>query len=368
MRVVAAKEQLLNAVQIVQRAVSVRNPLPILSGIRFEAVENKIFLTATDLDMGIRCSFAAEVIEPGAAVLPAKYVSELVRRLPDVPVLLSAEPINGSVTIQYGQSETSINGYPAEEFPDFPIPSGDLTFDLPVEVLKGIVKQVVFAAANNENRPVFNGVLFELHDGSLQVIATDTYRLAWRRLPLENCEKIDINIIIPGKTLIELVKIIEPEKIVNITVTENQILFRADDTCLISRLIDGQFPNYKQVIPQTHLTKVRLKTKELAEATERASLLTKDGSPIVKMSLEQNTLIVSVNTEVGRVHEEIPVFQEGEPFEVAFNARYLGDVLKAMGSEEIIMELTGPLSPGVLRPVDDQEYLSLLLPVRLRGV
>lgn len=368
MRVIATKEQLVNAVQIVQRAVSVRNPLPILSGIRFEAVENKIFLTATDLDMGIRCSFAAEVIEPGAAVLPARYVSELVRRLPDVPVFLSAETTTGSVTIQYGQSETSINGYPAEEFPDFPLPNGDLTFDLPVEVLKGVVKQVVFAVANNENRPVFNGVLFELKDGNLQVIATDTYRLAWRRLPLENCEKIDINIIIPGKTLIELVKIIEPEKIVNITVTENQILFRADDTCLISRLIDGQFPNYKQVIPNNYLTRIRLKTKELAEATERASLLTKDGSPIVKMSLEQNKLVVSVNTEVGRVHEEIPVFQEGEPFQVAFNARYLGDVLKAMGSEEISMELTGPLSPGVLRPVDDKEYLSLLLPVRLREV
>lgn len=367
MRVVASKEPLLNAVQIVQRAVSARNPLPILSGIRFEATENKIFLTATDLDMGIRCSFAAEVIEPGAAVLPARYVSELVRRLPDVPVILNADQLTGSVTIQYGQSETSINGYPAEEFPDFPLPSGNLTFDLPVEILKGVVRQVVFAAANNENRPVFNGVLFELHDGNLQVIATDTYRLAWRRLPLENCEGIDINIIIPGKTLTELVKIIEPEKIVNITVTENQILFRADDTCLISRLIDGQFPNYKQVIPQTHLTRVRLKTKELAEATERASLLTKDGSPIVKMSLEQNTLVVSVNTEAGRVHEEIPVFQEGETFQVAFNARYLGDVLKAMGSEEIIMELTGPLSPGVLRPVDDKEYLSLLLPVRLRG-
>jgi DNA polymerase-3 subunit beta len=316
--------------------------------------------------MGIRCSFEAEVIEPGAAVLPARYISELVRRLPDVPVLLSSEPLTGSVTIQYGQSETSINGYPAEEFPDFPLPSGDITFDLPVEVLKSIVRQVVFAVANNENRPVFNGVLFELKDGKLEVVATDTYRLAWRSLSLENCKRNNINIIIPGKTLTELVKIIEPEKTVNITVTENQILFRADDTCLISRLIDGKFPNYKQVIPQNYLTMVRLKTKELAESTERASLLTKEGSPIVKMSLEQNTLVVSVNTEAGRVHEEIPVFYEGEPFQVAFNARYLGDVLKAVGSEEIIMELTGPLSPGIFRPVDDQKYLSLLLPVRLR--
>jgi DNA polymerase-3 subunit beta len=368
MKVVAAKEQLLNAVQIVQRAVTIRSPLPILSGIKFEAVDNKIFLTATDLDMGIRCSFTTEVIEPGAAVIPARYISELVRRLPDIPILLSAEPVSGAVTIQYGQSETSINGFPAEEFPDFPIPSGDLTFDLPVEVLREMVRQVAFATANNENRPVFNGVLFELDDGNLQVVATDTYRLAWRKLILQNSGNINLNIIIPGKTLTELVKIIEPEKVVNITVTENQILFKADDICLVSRLIDGQFPNYKQVIPQEYHTRIRFKTKELAEATERASLLTKDSSPVVKMSLEENTLVVSVNTEAGRVHEEIPVFQEGEPFQVAFNARYLGDGLKAMGSEEIIMELTGPLSPGVLKPVDNQDYLSLLLPVRLRGV
>ncbi|MGI6492485.1 MAG: DNA polymerase III subunit beta [Pelotomaculum sp.] len=367
MKVVTAREQLLNAVQIVQRAVSVRNPMPILAGIRLEAVEDKIFLTATDLDMGIRCSFGAEVIEPGACVLPARYISELVRRLPDLPVLINAEQDSSSVTIQYGQSETSINGYPAEEFPDFPIPTSPLVFDLPIEVLRGIVRQVVFAAANNENRPVFNGVFFELVDGNLQVIATDTYRLAWRKLALENYEQA-LNIIIPAKTLTELIKIIEPEKTVNITVTPNQILFKTEDTWLISRLIEGQFPNYKQVIPQEYYTRVRLKTRELVEATERASLLTDDNLPIIKISLEQNILVVSVNNEAGRVYEEIPVFQEGESFQVAFNARYLNDALKAVGSEEIHLEFTGPLSPGVIKPVGDQDYLSLLLPVRLRGV
>jgi len=367
MKVVTAREQLLNAVQIVQRAVSVRNPMPILAGIKLEAIDGRIFLTATDLDMGIRCSFEAEITEPGACVLPARYISELVRRLPaDLPVLINAEEGSSSVTIQYGQSETSINGYPAEEFPDFPIPTSPLVFDLPIEVLRSIVRQVVFAAANNENRPVFTGVLFELADGNLQVIATDTYRLAWRRLSLENYEQ-TLNIIIPAKTLTELIKIIEPEKTVNITVTPTQILFKTEDTWLISRLIEGQFPNYRQVIPQEYYTRVRLKTRDLAEATERASLLADDNSPVIKISLDQNILVVSVNNEAGRVHEEIPVFHEGESFQVAFNARYLNEALKAVGSEEINLEFTGPLSPGVIKPVGDQDYLSLLLPVRLRG-
>lgn len=367
MKVVSSKENLLYAVQVVQRAVSVKNPLPILAGIKFEADNDRIFLTATDLDIGIRCSFLAEVLEAGTAVLPAKYIIELIRRLPDVPIFIESDPLKGSVTVKYGQSEAIINGYPAEEFPDFPLPESEVNFCISADTLKEVIRQVVFAAATDESRPVFTGVLFEIQEGQLQVVATDTHRLAWRKVSLENCDNLDINLIIPGKTLNELVKIIPgPEKTINVTVTENQVLFNTEDASLISRLIGGQFPNYRQVIPPKHITRIRLKTRDLAEAAERASLLTREGSSIIKLNVNDSTMVISVNTEAGRVREELSVYQEGEPLQFAFNARYLGDVLKVVGSEEINMEFTGPLSPGILKPVGDQEYLSLLLPVRLR--
>lgn len=369
MRFVSNKENLAYAIQVVQRAVSLKNPLPILSGIKFETEDDRVSLTATDLEIGIRCSVPAEVLEHGVAVLPAKYIGELVRRLPDFPVILDLDQNTGSVTVKYGQSEASINGFPAEEFPEFPMPESEINFAVPEDVLKEVIRQVVFAAGTDENRPVFTGVLFEINGGYAQAVATDTHRLAWRRFPLDNSEDFDISFIVPGKTLNELSKIIgEADKAVKVTVAKTQVLFVTEDTCLISRLIDGQFPNYKNVIPREHIAKVRLKTRDLADATERASLLTKEGSPVVKLNLDGNSLVVSVNTEAGRVREELPVYLEGEPVQVAFNARYLSDVLKVVGSDEITIEFTGPLSPGIIRPAGDgdKDYFSLVLPVRLR--
>ncbi|HHU86720.1 MAG: DNA polymerase III subunit beta [Pelotomaculaceae bacterium] len=366
MKILTNKEILNNAVQLVQRAVSIKNPLPILAGIKFETRENQVILTATDLDIGIRCSFPAEVIVQGTTVLPAKYICELFRRLPELPIFIEADAATGSVTIQYGQSETRINGYPPEEFPELPLPEGINSFTLPGELLKEIIRQVVFATGNDENRPVFMGVLFEINGSELQVVATDTYRLAWRKVIIENCEETAINLIIPGKTLNELLKIIGINEQIEVTVTKNQILFVAGNVWLISRLIEGNFPKYKQVIPQNHILKVRLKTRDLLDATERASLLAQVKSPVIKLNISENKIIVSSYSEAGRVHEELDVYQEGETLQIAFNAQYLGDVLKVIGSEEIIIELTGPLSPGIIKPVGDNEYLSLLLPVRLR--
>lgn len=361
------KENLLNSVQVVQRAVSIKNPLPILGGIKFETENDRVVLSATDLEMGIRCSFPAEVMETGSAVLPAKVISELIRRLPDIPVFLKSDPLTGSVTVQYGESEASINGYPVEEFPDFPLPESGVKIFLSGNILRDMVKQVVFAAATDENRPIFTGVLLEVNNGEVNVVATDTHRLAWRKISLESCKDLNINLIVPGKTLNELTKIIgSPEQNIEITVTENQVLFNTGDICLISRLIGGQFPNYRQVIPMEYISRIRVKTKDLAEATERAALLTREGSPIIKLSISDNTLVVSVNTEAGRVREEISIYQEGEPLQFAFNARYLSDALKVIGSDDVNIDFTGPLSPGIIRPVSDADYLSLLLPVRLR--
>ena len=361
------KEELLNAVQVVQRAVSLKNPLPILSGIKFEAEEGNVVISATDLELGISYSFPAEVIEQGKAVLPAKVITELVRRFPDVTIFFKSDPLNGSVTVKYGQSEANINGYPVEEFPELPLPVGDTKFSIPGEILKEVISQVLFATARDENRPLYTGVLFEISNGEVNIVATDTHRLAWRKILLDNIGELNINLIIPGKTLNELIKVAGlSDQPLEITVAENQVIFKTENVYLVSRLIGGNFPNYRQVIPNDYVTRTRLKARDLAEASERAALLAREGAPVIKINIGDNILVVSVNTEAGRVREEISVFQEGEDLRFAFNARYLSDALKAIGTEEVILEFTGPLSPVIIKPVGEMEYLSLLLPVRLR--
>jgi len=367
MRLTSSKEDLLSAVQTVQRAVSPKSPLPILSGIKFETKDDLLIIAATDLEIGIRCFTKASIIEQGSAVLPARYIFELIRRLPDIPIFLDSDPLTGSMTIKYGDSETSINGFPVEEFPEIPLPENGINFEIPENIFKEAIKQIIFAVGTDENRPVFTGALLEIKDGQMQMVATDTHRLAWRKLDFENCGNIDINVIIPGKTLNELSKIIgKPEKSVRVTVTENQVLFATEDICFISRLINGKYPPYHQVIPQELVSRVRLKTRELLEATERAALLATEGSSVIKLHLRDNVLVMSASTTAGRVYEEIPAYQEGEPIHVAFNVCYLNDLLRVIGNDEIDIEFAGPLSPGIVRPVGEEGYFSLILPVRVR--
>lgn len=359
--------ELASAIQVVQRAVSPKNPQPILSGIKFDTGDNLVLLTATDLELSIRCTVPAEVIESGKAVLPARYIGELVRRLPDLPVFFILDQDTGSVHVQYGQSEAVINGFPAEEFPEFPLPKNEIRISLPEDILKELIRQVIFAVDDDENRPVFNGVYFEIDGTSVHAVATDMHRLARRSFSLQIDTETDINFIVPGKTLNELAKIIGGSgRTLEVAVSQNQIFFSTRETCLFSRLINGRFPSYQHIIPRESVASARLKTRDLTEAVERASLLARDSSPSVRLNLQDNVMIVSANTEAGRLREELPVYHVGEPVQIAFNARYLSDVLKVVGSEEIIIEFTGPLSPGVIRPVEDVDYFSLILPVRLK--
>jgi len=367
MNLTSNKEDLLFAVQTVQRAISLKSPLPILSGIKFEAEDDLLIVTATDLEIGIRCSIKASIIEKGSAVLPAKYIFELIKRLPDIPIFFNSDSLTGSVTIKYGESETSINGFPVEEFPEMPLPASGAIFEIRENIFREAIRQIIFAVGTDENRPVFTGALLEIKNGKMQMVATDTHRLAWRELDLESCGNIDISVIIPGKTLNELSKIIgKPDKSVRVTVTENQILFATEDICFISRLINGKFPPYRQVIPQELVSRVRLKTRELSEATERAALLATEGSSVIKLHLQDKVLVLSASTVAGRVYEEIPAYQEGEPIKVAFNSRYLSELLRVIGNDEIDIKFAGPLSPGIVLPVGEEGYFSLILPVRIR--
>lgn len=363
MKIICTRQNLIQGVTTAQRAVSTKNPLPVLSGILLTAANNKLELKGTDLEMGIQCIIPCTVQEEGSIVLPAKYLGEIVRRLPDTPIQIETqEGINA--IIRYGQSEITINGFHAEEFPSFPNPQGRNTLVIPEEELKEYLRQILFATSPDENRPIFTGVLLEVSDNKIKLVATDTHRLALKEINVSS-DLQDINVIVPGKTLNELARVIgAADKEVTISMGDNQVIFGMEDTLFISRLIDGQFPNYRQVIPQGYKTRIRVKTKELLEAVERASLLARVGTQIIRLSIEEDKVIITANTEVGRIHEEVQVYLQGDAMQIAFNAVYLIDALRAIGSDDIYLDLSGPLSPGILRPVEGDDYLSLVLPVR----
>lgn len=367
MKIICSKENLLYGVQTVQRAVSNKNPLPILSGIHLKTEGNNLKFTATDLEIGIECLVPVTVVEEGSVVIPAKYIIDIARKLPDTKIEITLNKENNLTTIKYGQSEFNIVGINGEDFPVLPTLESDFNYSLSVDLFKNMIRQVVFATSTDDNRPIFTGALLEIEEDNIILVGTDTHRLAYRKGKINNEELYNqASVVIPGRTLNEVSKLAyENEDKVIITITENQILFKLKDICIISRLIDGHYPNYKQVIPNDFNSKLRVKTKDLLDSVERAALLAKEGSNIVKININENKLIINLNSpDVGRIHEEINIFKNGEDNQIAFNSKYIIDVLKVIDSEEIYLEMNGSLSPGVITPVDNDNYLYLILPVR----
>lgn len=366
MKIICTKSDLVYGVHTVQRAVSTKNTMPILDGILIEANNDKIIFKATNLEIGIICSINAETIETGSIVLPSRYFGELVKKLPDIPIHIETNE-NHTANITYGESSTSINGYDPEEFPVLPHISSNKLIKIPGDLFKNMVKQVVIAISRDEARPIFTGILTDIGTNGVKLIGTDTHRLAYRSNTIQT--KLEMKEIIPGKTLAEVSKLIENEEPVSISFDQNQVLFQTENISIISRIINGQFPDYNQVIPSNYTTNVRIDTKAFLQALERASLLVRENSQdkanVIKLSISGNHLTINSNApDVGKLHEKIPAFIEGEDIKISFNSRYLLDVLKVIEDEEIYLQLTGSLSPGIIKPVNQDNYLHLILPIR----
>ena len=370
MKFLVDQSQLLSGLQIVQRAISSRSTLPILSGIYLSCEPGILRLRATDLEIGIECTIPVQTEEEGETVLPSRYFVEIIKKLPEIPITIEKNE-NNIVKIYYGTSEVALNAFMAEEFPPLPQIEGIHTLRVNADLLINAIKQVTYAASNDASRPIFTGVLIEVeNDNVMKFIATDTHRLAYREIILANSNLDAFSVIVPSRTLDEIGKIFKQEDtVLEISITENQILFKVDSTMLISRLIEGQFPNYQQVIPKNYSSRVRILTKDLLNSAERASLLARDEfktrSNVIKLNILGNNLtITSKSAEVGNIHEEIPIYLEGDAAEIAFNARYLIDVLRIVDQEEIYLDLTGSLSPGIIRPAESEHALFLVLPIR----
>ncbi|WP_449354781.1 DNA polymerase III subunit beta [Virgibacillus natechei] len=375
MKFIIRRDQLIASVQDVMKAISSRTVIPILTGIKIDAKKHGITLTGSDSDISIESYIPAEqdekvnieVVEEGSIVLQSKYFPDIVRKLPEKNVEIESNDLK--LTIRSGKAEFNLNGQDAEEYPQLPALQTDESFEMPTDLLKSLTKQTVFAVSTMETRPILTGVHIKLNNNTLTFTATDSHRLASREIPVNETSVEFSNIVVPGKSLTELNKILgdTPEP-VEISVTNNQILFRTKHLKFMSRLLDGNYPQTSRLIPDQSKTVLYVKTKELLNTIDRASLLAKEErNNVVKLTTAGNHLveITSNSPEVGTVAEEINVQSiEGEELKISFSSKYMIDALKAIEYDDVKIEFTGAMRPFIIRPANEDPILQLILPVR----
>lgn len=367
MKIICQKQDLTEAISTASKAVSSKSSLPALEGLLIRA-EAEITITGYDLEMGIRCGAVGTIEEQGAIVLPARTFGEIIRKLPDDLITLSVDD-SGKADITCGMTEFAIIGTPAEEFPDLPEVIGDKRLTLPQNVLKSMIRQTVFAVSSNENKPIITGCLFDVLSDELKVVAVDGFRLALRKEKLLESVAENFSFVVPGKTLLEVARVLSDTDLpVSLSVTRKQILFELENIVLVSRLLEGEFMNYENAIPKEAKLHITADTRRFTEAVERTALLISERlkSP-VRLNFEMDTIRLSCATPLGRAQDEFPVKSEGETLEMGFNNRFLLDALKNCECEQIKIAINTPLLPMVITPIEGDEFLFLVLPVRLRA-
>lgn len=357
------KTDLVNAVSTVQKAVSSKSTLPILEGILFNASQGAITLLGTDMEVGIKTRMDGKIKQEGSIVLSAKLIAEIARKLPDGEVHFEKSPKN-SAKITCRQAEFNIQGEAGEDFPKMPEVDGTPSAVIPRELFRSLIKETVFCVAKSENIPVLTGELLELENGEMKLVALDGYRLAMRKGKIN--QDIHIKEIIPERTMMELYRLLSmKEEDLTISTTKNQALFTIGETIMVSNLLQGEYINYKQIIPENSNTRVKANTLELLASCERASLMARDGkNNLIKMHFHENGLDIQSNSDMGNLNENLPVEITGDPLKIAFNCNYFIDALKAISEEEVVLEFTTAVSPCVIRPVDGDYFIYLILPVR----
>jgi DNA polymerase III, beta subunit len=367
MKIFCPKDDLHRAVQTVQKAVATKTPLPILTGIYLSAQNGEIQLQATDYEVGISCTVPATVEEPGEIVLSGRYFQEMVRRLPGETVEIASSKEDRTIKITSQNSQFNLLSLPAEEFPVLKPISRENSFSVQDAILRELIKKTVFASANDEARPIFTGALLEVDGEEIRMVATNTHRLAIKKAKLAAGSG-QVKMIIPSKILNELARLLTTEEPNDVFLSwhKNQVGIIFDDVYIISRLIEGQFPDYNKVIPPSFATTVKLNTEQFLDAVERVSLLARDGEyNVVKFFFKDGAVIISSNNpDVGKAREIIDASTDGNEVEIAFNAKYVTDILKNIDSEELVFSLNTPLSPAGIKPVGDDNYTYIITPVR----
>jgi len=364
MKIKVGKGDIFKALQIAQSAINPRAGLPILSNLLIEAKNDKIKIVGTDLDIGIISFSKADVETAGSITLPAKKFYDIIRELPEEIITITAKK-NNIVTIECGTTIFKIMGLPKEEYPKLPEFPDARYISIPQKALKNMLCMTAFAISRDETRYILNGVLFLIKEDSMSLVATDGRRLSLIKKELKVPKGLATKFIVPTKTVIELAKTLEDtDAEAKITYTQNQVLFNLGEAIIISRLIEGEYPNYEQVIPKDAKDRLTIDREKLLMATKRASLLTTQDSLAVRLDINKDRIVVSKSTpDVGESKEELQAQYSGSNLSIGFNPAYLIDVLKNINIETIAIELFGPDKPGVIRLGD--EYTYVLLPMQL---
>lgn len=360
------QQELLRRLQMVERAVPTRDTMPILTGIYLEIIADQLVLRATDLELGIETQMSVTASDNGSFVLEAKYLIPLVRRLPPGDVTFQVQTERHSVEITAGSGNFHIHLLPADDYPSLPTVEGHTTVQVPAGVLHALIRQTAYAAIKDQSRSVLTGVLIECSEGELRFVATDTSRLSFNRYRVDSSGS--FRAIAPARTLIELTRLlpVDLEALVRITIADNQILFASDEARLISRLLEGKYPEYQRVIPADSEAKLTVSRSDLLAALERASLMAKKGPAVVTFDVKEGILnMTSQDAEIGVFRESLSVDQAGADVKAAFQARFFIDMLRTVEDDTIQIGITSGLNPTVIRPQGNQDYVYVVMPIRV---
>lgn len=375
MKFTIQRDYFLNQLNDTLKAISPRTTLPILTGIKIDATDKGIILTGSDSEISIEITInqnidgekIVDIEEKGSVVLPGRFFVDIVKKLP-------GKTVNSSTNDQFktlitsGHSEFNVSGLDPDQYPLLPQVSEEDAIKLPIKVLKNIIAQTNFAVSTSETRPVLTGVNWLIQNNELICTATDSHRLALRKLKLEDEEIDDKNVIIPGKALSELNKIVsDSEEDINIFFASNQVLFKVGHINFISRLLEGNYPDTTRLFPENYETKIILDNSEFYHAIDRASLLAREGgNNVIKLSTDVDKVeLSSTSPEIGTVKEDVSTDNvEGESLKISFNSKYMMDALKAIDNDEVQVEFFGTMRPFILKPKDDETVVQLILPIR----
>jgi len=385
MKIICSQESLLRGIQTVQKGISSRIGLPIYNGILFEANEdNKVHLFATDLEIGIDCYIPAQVIETGSTVIPSKIISELIKKFPEGKIEIECLE-NNITTVKENSSNYKILGFSAEEFSTFPEIKIKAKTKINQKLFKETIQQVIFATSRDENRNFLNGALFKIIDNKIDVVTTDSHRLSLKNIKptsTENPLTEGVEAIIPYRALSELSRLLSDNKEVftELRIGEKQIIFilfpdgQKNSIRIYSRLIEGQFPDYHQIVPNSFKTEIKVNTEDFRDKMERISLFVREGLNTVKIEVvnkeekqkeERCEIILKAESpSTGEASEKISCLKKGEDITITFNADYVLDVLRIIKKENTIIKMNDPLNPVIITPDEDKDYTYILMPVR----
>jgi DNA polymerase III subunit beta len=365
MKVTCSRDELTQTLGVVSRAISTRTAVQVLLGVHLRAEAGRLELAATDMEVSVRASLAADVQAEGATVVPGKLLVDIARLLPSADVTLAYRPEEGVVRIESGSASYRLHTYSAEDFPRLPDTEALEMFAVERKAFLETIARVARSASRDESRPVLTGILVRFEEGNLVMAATDSYRLSVKETALERPPQA-LEAIVPARALSELARIAVSGDTVAVGAHENQVAFGADGVWLTTRRIDGQFPNYRQLLPDTFEHELRLQRSELLDVVRRTAVLAQRSSPLRLRFAEGELTITALTQDVGEARESLPVPFAGEAFEIGFNAEFLRDGIESMSAEDVVLKLITPLRPAVITGgEDDPTYL--LMPIRLPG-